>query len=135
MGGLLNNSVKMENGYKLAGLATLQKHTVPYEGKQTNVGAVNSDKAKPSDAQKAKAKAKTKKILDADKNGKISDDECLVFWSVEIFDLDSNHDGKVTLEEFMAGMTKRFNEIDKNKNGYISIEEHAIFWSGKSAKK
>lgn len=60
MGGLLNNSVKMENGYKLAGLATQQKHTVPYEGKQTNVGAVNSDKAKPSDAQKAKAKAKAK---------------------------------------------------------------------------
>lgn len=60
MGGLLNNSVKMENGYKLASLATQQKHSVPYEGKQTNVGAVNSDKAKPSDAHKAKAKAKAK---------------------------------------------------------------------------
>lgn len=33
MGGLLNNSVKMENGYKLASLATQQKHTVPYDGK------------------------------------------------------------------------------------------------------
>ncbi|WP_060825945.1 hypothetical protein [Sulfurospirillum cavolei] len=60
MGGLLNNSVKMEKGYKLAGLATQQKYTVPYEKKQENVGAVNSDKAKPSDAQKAKAKAKAK---------------------------------------------------------------------------
>ena len=60
MGGLPNNSVKMEKGYKLAGLATQQKHTVPYEKKQENVGAVNSDKAKPSDAQKAKAKAKAK---------------------------------------------------------------------------
>jgi hypothetical protein len=60
MGGLLNNSVKMENGYKLASLATQQKHTVPYVGKQTNVGAVNSDKAKMSDARKAQAKAKAK---------------------------------------------------------------------------
>lgn len=60
MGGLLNNSVKMENGYKLASLATQQKHTVPYDGKPTNVGAVNSDKAKLSDERKAKAKAKAK---------------------------------------------------------------------------
>jgi len=58
MGGLINNSVKMENGYKMAALATQQKHTVPYQGKQTNVGAVNSDKAKMSDAQKAKQKQK-----------------------------------------------------------------------------
>jgi hypothetical protein len=59
MGGLLNNSVKMENGYKLAGLATMQKYTPPSE-KKHDVGAVNSSKPKPSDAQKAKAKAKAK---------------------------------------------------------------------------
>ena len=70
MGGLLNNSVKMENGYKLAGLASQQKHTVPYEGKQTNVGAVNSYKSKVSDAQKAKAKAKAKQIKQAKKRNK-----------------------------------------------------------------
>jgi len=62
MGGLINNSVKMENGYKLAALATQQKHApaAPLHIKETDVGAVNSDKAKLSDARKAKAKAKAK---------------------------------------------------------------------------
>ena len=62
MGGLLNNSVKVENGYKLAALASQQKYmpATPLHEKQSNVGAVNSDKAKLSDARKAKAKAKAK---------------------------------------------------------------------------
>jgi len=62
MGGLINNSVKMENGYKLAALASQQKYgpTAPLHEKKSNVGAVNSDKAKLNDARKAKAKAKAK---------------------------------------------------------------------------
>jgi Ca2+-binding EF-hand superfamily protein len=77
-----------------------------------------------------KLKAKQTKKLDADKNGIIGDDACIAFWSANFFDMDSNHDGKVTLEEFMAAMTKRFNEIDKNKDGFLSIEEHALFVPG-----
>lgn len=60
MGGLLNNSVKMEQGYKNAGLATMQKHTAHQKDKEITVGAVNSSKAPMSDAKKAKAKAKAK---------------------------------------------------------------------------
>ena len=60
MGGLLNNSVKMENGYKMAGLATMQKHTAPQTNKDIAVGEVNASKPKKSEAQKAKAKAKAK---------------------------------------------------------------------------
>jgi hypothetical protein len=60
MGGLLNNSVKMEKGYKLASPSTMQKHTAPQNEKESKVGEVNSSKAKPSDAKKAKAKAKAK---------------------------------------------------------------------------
>ena len=59
MGGLLNNSVKMENGYKMAGLATMQKYAPPSTKKQ-EVGEVNASKPKKSEAQKAKAKAKAK---------------------------------------------------------------------------
>ncbi|AFL68649.1 hypothetical protein [Sulfurospirillum barnesii] len=60
MGGLLNNSVKMEKGYKLAGLATMQKHTALQKDKEVKAGAVNSSKAQMSDEKKAKAKAKAK---------------------------------------------------------------------------
>lgn len=62
MGGNINNSVKMENGYKLAALYNQERKKMLTSQKQktTEVGAVNSDKAKMSDVQKAKAKAKAK---------------------------------------------------------------------------
>lgn len=62
MGALINNSVKMENGYKLAGLYNQQKNLIIASQKQSagEKGAVNSDKAKPSEKAKAKAKAKAK---------------------------------------------------------------------------
>lgn len=63
MGKMINNSVKMENGYKLAGLYNQQKKVIIASQKQreNEQGAVNSDKAKMSDTMKAKAKAKAKK--------------------------------------------------------------------------
>jgi Ca2+-binding EF-hand superfamily protein len=37
--------------------------------------------------------------------------------------LDTNHDGKVTLAEAMAGAQARFTELDKNKDGVITPDE------------
>ncbi len=37
---------------------------------------------------------------------------------------DTNSDGKVTKEEFVAGAEKKFTEMDTNKDGAISKEEH-----------
>ncbi|MDD3343143.1 MAG: hypothetical protein PHR87_06170 [Sulfurospirillaceae bacterium] len=71
MGKLINNSVKMENGYKLAALYNQERKNIVASQKQkeTDPGAVNSDKAKLSDARKAKVKAKAKKAkLDRKKN-------------------------------------------------------------------
>ena len=71
MGAIINNSVKMEKGYKLAGLYNQQKKTIiaSQKQKENEAGAVNSDKAKPSDARKAQAKAKAKKAkLDRKRN-------------------------------------------------------------------
>jgi Ca2+-binding EF-hand superfamily protein len=76
---------------------------------------------------------KPRKKMDANQDGKIDDDECVAFWSVNFIDVDKNRDGKITLEEFMAAMSKRFKEIDKKGDGFISIEEHAFFMSGKAA--
>ncbi len=63
MGAIINNSVKMEKGYKLAALYNQERKNIVASQKQkeTEPGAVNSDKAKMSDAQKMKAKAKAKK--------------------------------------------------------------------------
>ncbi len=71
MGAIINNSVKMEKGYKLAGLYNQQKKTIiaSQKQKESEAGAVNSDKAKLSDARKAQAKAKAKKAkLDRKRN-------------------------------------------------------------------
>lgn len=72
MGKMINNSVKMENGYKLAGLYNQQKKTIIASQKQreNEQGPVNSDKAKMSDAMKAKAKAKAKKAKQDRKRNK-----------------------------------------------------------------
>lgn len=62
MGAIINNSVKMEKGYKLAALWTQQRKSIIASQKQAlgEKGEINSDIAKPSDAVKAKAKAKAK---------------------------------------------------------------------------
>ena len=63
MGKVINNSFKMENGYKLASLYGQQKKIIiaSQKQKESEQGAVNSDKAKLSDARKAQPKAKAKK--------------------------------------------------------------------------
>ncbi|MBV5277820.1 MAG: hypothetical protein J0647_02060 [Campylobacteraceae bacterium] len=64
MGAIINNSVKMEKGYKLAALWNQQKKFIIASQKQAlgEKGAVNSDIAKMSDERKAKAKAKAKQV-------------------------------------------------------------------------
>ena len=72
MGKMINNSVKMENGYKLAGLYNQQKKVIiaSQTQRESGQGEVNSDKAKMSDAMKAKAKAKAKKAKQDRKRNK-----------------------------------------------------------------
>lgn len=72
MGAIINNSVKMEKGYKLAALWNQEKNNIIASQKQSasEKGAVNSDKAKLSDEAKAKAKAKAKKAKQDRKRNK-----------------------------------------------------------------
>tara|TARA_B100000401_G_scaffold414744_1_gene335854 strand:+ start:32 stop:295 length:264 start_codon:yes stop_codon:yes gene_type:complete len=38
-------------------------------------------------------------------------------------ELDSNSDGKISLEEYLSKLDKKFKSLDSNKDGYISKEE------------
>lgn len=63
MGNVATNSVKTENGLKLAALYNQRKKSFIASQKQKDgeTGGINSNTAKMSDAKKAKAKAKAKK--------------------------------------------------------------------------
>jgi len=47
---------------------------------------------------------------------------------------DANKDGKVSQEEFIAHATAKFNEIDANKDGSISAEESQAYRAKKKEK-
>lgn len=82
---------------------------------------------------KEKAKVKVGNKIDANRDGKVGKDECVVFWMARFNDMDANQDGKVTMEEFLAMTQKRFKELDKDGDGFISVQEHDIYWSAKPA--
>jgi Ca2+-binding EF-hand superfamily protein len=86
-------------------------------------------KAPEKDARKGR-----KMKIDADRDKKISKDECVVFWSAHFNDMDTDKDRKVTMEEFLAGMKDRFRKYDQNGDGYITIEEIDVYWAQQPAK-
>merc|ERR1719436_87046 len=51
-------------------------------------------------------------------------------------DIDADHDGKLTKEEFRAklgrGWTTRFMEMDANKDGFVSMQEYAAMHGARS---
>ncbi|MCX5903950.1 MAG: hypothetical protein NTV89_10895, partial [Proteobacteria bacterium] len=79
-------------------------------------------------------KAKKAKKIDANKDGKIEDDECVAFWVAQTSDMDLNKDGKVTMDEFLAAAKKEFKAIDKNGDGVISVQELDYYYAPQKVK-
>ncbi len=80
-----------------------------------------------------KVKGEPQKEIDANKDGKIDNDECVVMWLTRFNDMDTNKDDRVTMDEFMTAMKKQFKALDKNGDGYIAVEEYDYYWSPKPA--
>ncbi len=81
-----------------------------------------------------KAKAKPMKKIAANKDGKISKDECVAFWVARYSDMDTNKDGKLTMDEFLAAAKKQFKDIDKNGDGVIAVQEFDYYYAAQDAK-
>jgi Ca2+-binding EF-hand superfamily protein len=89
-----------------------------------------------SPAAKAPQTVKAKKVkkIDANKDGKIEDNECVAFWAAQYSDMDINKDGKVTMDEFLAAAKKEFKAIDKNSDGEISVQELDYYYTPPKVK-
>lgn len=89
-----------------------------------------------------KKKLKFFEDFDLNKDNKISAKEYMSMASAKFDQLDKNHDGKLTTEEFdlvstfapqgknyitkpafLAFYEKKFQKMDKNKDGYVTMEE------------
>ena len=81
-----------------------------------------------------KAKKKAMKKIDADKNGKIGKDECVMFWMARYRDADADKDGRVTMDEFLAAAKKQFQEMDMNGDGVIAVQEFDYYYAAQDAK-
>jgi Ca2+-binding EF-hand superfamily protein len=77
----------------------------------------------PAAKSPQKVQAKAIKKIDADKNGKIEDDECVAFWMTSYNNMDTNKDRKVTLDEFLTVAMNEFKAVDQNGDGVIAVQE------------
>ncbi|MGA7826736.1 MAG: EF-hand domain-containing protein [Geobacteraceae bacterium] len=70
------------------------------------------------------------KSMDANKDGKVTSDECVAFWTIRFADIDGNKDGKISKEEFNKNVMKWFSIVDANKDGSVTATEFTSRWVG-----
>ncbi|MHB8108899.1 MAG: EF-hand domain-containing protein [Syntrophorhabdaceae bacterium] len=109
---------------KKDGVVTVEQWAVYWCG-----AAKGADKVKKP--VKMGRKASRPKLMDKNKDGKLSQDECVLFWAGRFIDLDADHDGKLTREEYLGKMKDMAKTMDINGDGVIVIEEYNISWLGK----
>jgi len=68
--------------------------------------------------------------MDANKDGKVTSDECVVFWTVRFADIDGNNDGSITKDEFDTKVVEWYSIIDVNKDGSVTTVEFTDRWVG-----
>lgn len=92
--------------------------------------------APAKDAKAAKKTAhKGKKSLhakmDANRNGKVTGDECVAFWSIRFSDVDASKDGLIATDEFGNKVVEWYAIADVDKDGSVTVTEYADYWVGK----
>lgn len=73
--------------------------------------------------------------MDVDKDGKITQAECIVCRETWFKEMDKDNDGKLSADEINAGADKSFAGMDADKDGAVTVEEYVIYFAGKDAPK
>jgi Ca2+-binding EF-hand superfamily protein len=92
-------------------------------------GAPSTD-AKPAKKATKGNKHSLHKNMDSNKNGKVTSDECVAFWTVRFADIDGNKDGSITKAEFDTKVVEWYSIIDVNKDGSVTTVEFTDRWVG-----
>jgi len=70
------------------------------------------------------------KNMDANKNGKVTSEECVAFWTVKFAENDGDKNGSLTKEEFDTKVVEWYSIADVNKDGSVTTVEFTDRWVG-----
>lgn len=107
-----------------SGMVDVQEYLVTW------CGAPGND-AKPVKKAAKGNKNSLRKNMDANKNGKVTKEECVAFWTVRFADIDGNKDDSITMNEFDTKVVEWFSISDVNKDGSVTTVEFTDRWVGK----
>jgi Ca2+-binding EF-hand superfamily protein len=105
------------------GMVNVQEYVVTWCGAPPKDG-------KPSKKTAQGDKKSLHKMMDVNKNTKVSVDECVTFWTVRFADNDENKDGAISKAEFDKKVVEWFSIVDVNKDGSVTITEFTDRWVG-----
>ncbi|MFH1029149.1 MAG: hypothetical protein V1791_14190 [Pseudomonadota bacterium] len=105
------------------GMVNVQEYVV------TRCGAPPKD-AKPSKKAAQGDKKSLHKMMDSNRDTKVSVDECVTFWTVRFAENDANKDGAISKAEFDKKVVEWYSIIDVNKDGSVTTVEFTDRWVG-----
>lgn len=105
------------------GMVNVQEYLVSW------CGATPKDAKSSQKTSQRKAKS-LHKNMDTNKDGKVSVDECVTFWTIRFADNDANKDGSLSKGEFDKKVVEWFSISDVNKDGSVTTVEFTDRWVG-----
>lgn len=107
-----------------SGMVDVQEYLVTWCGAPTK-------EVKPAKKATKANKHSLHKNMDANKNGKVTSEECVAFWTVRFADIDDNKDDTITKTEFDTKVVEWFSISDVDKDGSVTTVEFTDRWVGK----
>lgn len=68
--------------------------------------------------------------MDTNRDGKVSQGECVALWTVRFQDADDNRDGKLTAKEYVQSVIIWFADMDPNRDSEVTVREWNNYWIG-----
>lgn len=90
--------------------------------------------ATPAPAKKPAAKGSARPQFnktDTNRDGVVSQAECVALWTIRFNDADADKDGKLTSKEYTQSLIMWFGDMDSSKDSSVTTTEWTSYWVGK----